>query len=347
MKTHRFYLMIALLFVALTSCKDSGKKGILTPTSSGLPYELMLVIDDSLYEDEVGQTIREVLTTNVPGLPQPEASFKLMHIDPSRFDRMLKPIRNIVIVDIDRQQYTEARFNGAKDVYAFPQSILTIQAPDKASFIEFVQLNAQQIIDYFTKAEMNRQFSILEKHHNVMVSDKVREMFACDVWLPGELKSSMEKENFYWVGTNEGAADRYFVMYTIPYEDKDSFTQEYFIHKRDSAMQNIRGTNEETMHMMTVPGHTQTQVISVQGSYTLEARGLWQMKNDMMGGPYVSHMRLDEQNKRLVIAEVFVYAPEKMKRNLLRQLEASLYTLRLPADLAKHEANLENDKTDE
>ncbi|MGL5260769.1 MAG: DUF4837 family protein, partial [Bacteroides sp.] len=86
MKTHRFYLMIALLLVALTSCKDSGKKGILTPTSSGLPYELMLVIDDSLYEDEVGQTIREVLTTNVPGLPQPEASFKLMHIDPSRFD---------------------------------------------------------------------------------------------------------------------------------------------------------------------------------------------------------------------------------------------------------------------
>ena len=343
MRTPRMYLIVAVCLLTLMGCKDSGKKGILTPTSSGLPYELMLVIEDDLYDAEVGLAIRDVLTSDVPGLPQSEASFKVMHVDPSRFDGMLKPIRNIIIVNIDKQQFTEAKFNGSKDVYAFPQSVLTIQAPDKSSFVDFVQKNGQQIIAYFTKAEMNRQFSILEKNHSTMISEKVRELFGCDIWLPGELKSSMEKENFYWVGTNEGAADRYFVMYTISYEDENSFTQEYFIHKRDSVMQNIRGADEETMHVMTVEGHTQTKVISVQNSYTLEARGLWQMKNDMMGGPYVAHMRLDEANKRLVVAEVFVYAPEKMKRNLLRQIEASLYTLRLPLDLAKDKSNLENE----
>jgi hypothetical protein len=33
----------------------------------------------------------------------------------------------------------------------------------------------------------------------------------------------------------------------------------------------------------------------------------------------------------VVTAEIFVYSPDKMKRNLVRTMEASLYTLKLPA----------------
>jgi len=64
----------------------------------------------------------------------------------------------------------------------------------------------------------------------------------------------------------------------------------------------------------------------------LEARGLWRVKGDMMGGPYVSHARVDTMNHRVVVAEIFVYSPDKMKRNLVRQMEASLYSLRLPGE---------------
>ena len=51
-----------------------------------------------------------------------------------------------------------------------------------------------------------------------------------------------------------------------------------------------------------------------------------------MGGPFVSHTRLDEVNQRVITAEIFVFAPEKKKRNTLRRLESSLYTLRLPQE---------------
>ncbi|NLI63696.1 MAG: DUF4837 family protein, partial [Bacteroidales bacterium] len=64
----------------------------------------------------------------------------------------------------------------------------------------------------------------------------------------------------------------------------------------------------------------------------MEVRGLWKVKGDFMGGPFVSHARVDEVNQRVIVAEVFVYAPDKLKRNLIRQIEASLYTLRLPQD---------------
>ena len=56
------------------------------------------------------------------------------------------------------------------------------------------------------------------------------------------------------------------------------------------------------------------------------------MKGDFMGGPYVSHMRLDSVNQRIIVVEAFIYSPDKLKRNLMRQMEASLYTLRVPGD---------------
>ena len=309
----------------------------MTPTSSGRPYEVLVVIDDELREKEAGQAVFDVLKRSVPGLPQGEASFKTMFSSPANFDGILKPIRNIVIVRVDPQMYTEAKFNGAKDVYSFPQSILTIQAPNEESLKEYVSANGEAILDYFTRAEMNRQIRILEKNHNVSVASEIKELFGCDVWVPGELIATMRGQDFFWVGTNEGVSDRYFVAYSLPYTDANSFTEEYFFNKRDSVMKiNIPGESEG-MYMKTVREFTKTKIIDVQGDYTLEARGLWQIHNDQMGGPFVSHMRLDKQNNKLMIVEAFVYAPEKLKRNLMRTLEASLYTLRLPEALQNNE----------
>ena len=57
-------------------------------------------------------------------------------------------------------------------------------------------------------------------------------------------------------------------------------------------------------------------------------RGLWRVEGDMMGGPFVSHAQLDPSGQRVLVVEGFVYAPESNKANLIRRLEAALYTLR-------------------
>ena len=71
---------------------------------------------------------------------------------------------------------------------------------------------------------------------------------------------------------------------------------------------------------------------TVNGKYCGVLRGLWYMKGDMMGGPFVSHARLDEKNNRVVVVEGFVFAPETDKRNFIRRVESALYTLRLPGE---------------
>ena len=58
------------------------------------------------------------------------------------------------------------------------------------------------------------------------------------------------------------------------------------------------------------------------------------MKNGAsMGGPFYSHTRLDEINQRVITMEVFVFAPGKKKRNPIRQLEAVLFSAKLPQEI--------------
>ena len=330
MKKTLFYLGLILVTLSLSSCGRGKKKSLFTATSSGRAYELLVVIDQGVWERPAGRALFDVLDTDVPGLPQSERSFRIMYTDPSTYDSTLKLIRNIIIVDIDGSRYTQPKFKSATNVYAYPQNILTIQTPDEEQLGEYVTQHAQVIIDYFTHAEMNRQIAVLEQKHSDYVQTKVNSIFDCDVWVPGELTSTKQGEDFFWAGTNAATADQNFVMYAYPYTDRETFTKEYFVHKRDSVMKiNIPGAREG-MYMMTDTLMTDVKAINVQGEYALEARGLWRIKGDLMGGPFVSHARLDRANQRVIVSEIFVYSPDTKKRNLVRQMEASLYTVKLP-----------------
>ena len=334
MRKYFFYLSIALVAFVAASCGVRGNH-----TSSGRAYEILVVVDHGVWDRAAGRALHDALDADVAGLPQSEPSFRIMYTSPKDYDSTLKLIRNIIIVDI-QDIYTKPTFKYAKDVYAYPQMILTIQAPNEEEFGKFVEENSKTIVDFFTRAEMNRQITHLEEKHSNFISQKVDSLFGCDVWLPAELSSSKTGKDFFWASTNTGTADRTFVMYSYPYTDKDTFTKEYFIHKRDSVMQiNIPGF-KEGVYMSTDSLLTDVHPISVQNTYTLEARGLWRMKGDFMGGPYVSHTRLDEKNQRIITAEIFVYSPDKMKRNLVRQMEASLYTLKLPNEVQQKQIPL-------
>jgi hypothetical protein len=338
MKSRLLYLgtLWIILLVCFYSCKG---KGMMTPTSSALPYELIVVIDPGVWERPAGRSLYDALTSDIPGLPASEPAFKVMHSSPADYTAMLKLIRNIIIADIQPEQYTQAKFTQAKDVYASPQMILTIQAPNEEEFQQFVEANREKITDFFTRAEMNRQIINMEKKHSDKVFRQVKEMFDCEVWLPGELNASKTRENFFWASTNAATADQNFVIYSYPYVDKNTFTKEYVIHKRDSVMKaNIPGTFDNS-YMTTDSARVLVKPLNLHGEYAFETRGLWRMKGDFMGGPFVAHSRVDTKNNRIITAEVFIYSPDKSKGNLLRRAEASLYTLRLPGETELTQTN--------
>ncbi len=306
------------------------KKNLLMPNASGLPYEMLVVMDDAQWDRPLGRAVFNVLDTDVPGLPQSERSFRISRVAPDGFNsNMFKIMRNVIRVDI-QDIYTQPKFKFARNVYSYPQMIMTLQAPDEESLTEYINNNRQSIIDFFTKAEMNREIENLRERHNPEVSRLAEEILDVDIWVPWELNKFKKGKDFLWASTNVGKKDMNLVLYSYPYTDKNTFTLDYFLQKRDSVMKaNIPG-GPKGSYMTTNHDYVYVEDGTVRGKYAQIARGLWRIQGDRMGGPFVSHSRVDEANGRVVVAEAFIYAPESLKRDLLRRMEAALYTLQLP-----------------
>ena len=314
------------------AAKKKSKKGFMRPNASGLPYEMLVVMPDDQWERPLGRAVFNVLDTDVPGLPQSERSFRITRVDPSGFNsNMFRIMRNVIKVDI-QNIYTQPKLKFARNVYSYPQMIMTLQAPDEESLAKYVEDNAQSIIDFFTKSEMNREIENLREQHNPDVSRLAKEILDVDVWVPWEVNKYKKGKDFLWASTNTGKKDMSIVLYSYPYTDKNTFTLEYFLNKRDSVMKvNIPG-GPEGSYMTTQRDYVYVKDATVHGKYAQVARGLWRVQGDRMGGPFVSHSRVDEVNGRVIVAEAFVYAPESLKRDLIRRMEAALYTVQLPVE---------------
>jgi len=309
--------------------KKKKKTFSLQPQAGGAPYELLVLMDDAQWERPVGRALFEVLDTDLPGVAQPERQFRMTRIAPANFGNIFKVYRNILQADI-QGIYSTAKFKFTRNVYARGQMVMTLQAHDEDQLAEYIRQNGQQILDFFTRAEFNRQVEFLEEQHNPTVTEKVQQLMGCTVWVPVELNKFKSGKDFFWASTNRGSKDMNFVIYSYPYTSPKTFTLDYFMQKRDSVMKaNIPG-GPEGSYMTTQHQFVDVTDGTVRGEYAQIARGLWRVEGDHMGGPFVSHSRVDVPNNRVVVVEGFVYAPESLKRNLIRTMEASLYTLALP-----------------
>ena len=341
-----FAALLPVMLVALgayTSKSSSNRKSIMTPTATGAPYEVLVVADPEDFQNGVYDALHEVLTDDIPGLPQSEEFFKVSKTTSKDFTRSHRYCRNIIIVKIDRM-FTQAKYKFSRDVYAAPQIVMTIQAPDIANFKQFLEKNGSGILSFFDKVEINREVDHLKRRHHPVIEEKVKEIFDCDINVPEDLRRMKTAKNFLWASTDRGERDMNFVIYSYPYTDANTFTPEYFFDKRDSVMQrNIPGPREG-QYMTTTREFVKVRDAEVKGKYAQIARGLWDMKNYDMGGPFVSISRVDEKNQRVVVVEGFVYAPGDPKKGLMRRMEASLYTLKLPDEIEEENNNFKIDE---
>ena len=333
MKKNIFYLLMATIL--LLSCDGNGKGStFFKQTSVGQPYELLVVCEHDFWKAPAGEALDYVLKSDIPGLPQPEYSFRVSQTSPTNFTQIFKPFRNIIEVQIDPTRYTQSKFKYTKDKYASPQMVMTIQSPNANDFQEFVTNNAQTILDFFTSAEMNRELELLKKQYNRVFLDSIQKIFGCDMYIPASLTGIKSGKDFLWASDINTAKESIMniVVYSYPYTDKNTFTHEYFVKKRNEILgKHIRG-NREDRYMGTDSLLITVKDSQFRGKYMQDARGLWVMENDMMGGPFVSHSFVDQMNNRVIVAEGFVYAPGIRKGNMMRQLEASVYSLKLPVD---------------
>lgn len=336
MRRNLFYfttlICSALIFL---SCENANKepkqtnRSFLVPMSSGNPYEVMVVADDSIWDGYAGRALDVVLNKPLKGLPQEESTFHVSRITPDNYDRITNLFRNIIIFKIGRE-YSEPRFRLLRDEFSSPQMIMTIQGPSVSEVSTFITEHTDFIIKFFSDEEINRAAREFHDEHNIKFAKKVKEMFGCEFYIPVDINKMKIGDNFIWASNDALTGIQNIVIYSYPYATEKVFRRGVYIALRDSFMKaNIPG-GKPNQYMATDKNHVDVKNITVRGEFAQEARGLWHMENDAMGGPFVAHSMIDTINNRVIVAEGFVYAPDKMKRTMIRRLEAALYTLRMP-----------------
>ncbi|MBR6141518.1 MAG: DUF4837 family protein [Bacteroidaceae bacterium] len=332
MKDMKHYISSMTAFCCLLLLLASCTKEQIFPQASGRPYEVLVVLDEQTWNAPAGRALFDILDTDVPCLPQSERSFHITQIEPKDLNANFSIFRNIIQVNIDKTQYSRTGMRFMRNKFAMDQIVLTINSPSLEDFRQFCIDHKQEVIDFLTRTEMNRLIKELEKKYSKVTYDLAWQIFTCRFHAPKELTAYKKGEQFFWTSNNTASGLENICMYSYPYEGPETFNREYMMAKRDSVMKANLPGEKPGMYMKTDSLCTIVKPIVVHKRYAMEMRGLWYMEHDAMGGPFVSHSSVDTETNRVIVVEGFVYAPEKMKRGLIRRLEGSLYTLQLPAE---------------
>lgn len=316
-----------LMLIMSAGCNRKSKNPF---GAGGAPSSLAVVLPDSLDTPELRDSIRAAFERPVQVLPQDEPMQDIMFTTQKNFTSMFRSLRNILYVNINHNVYTQPSVGISKDDYAEGQIIIHAKAESVESFYKLLRLRGDMLSLMIYREENKRWGDVLEKTYASKMAKLVEDTIKhITINVPVEMDFLQSSKDFAWASNMDQNKRMDIVVYSFPYLDKNTFTLDYLIHKRDSVMAvNIKGQYEGSYMTTEKRVMPKFRGFTHNDAYRAEVRGLWSMENDMMGGPFVMHAVLDGMTNRVIVAEAFVYAPGDKKRNLLLYAESALYTMR-------------------
>ena len=326
------FLSVSIVFF---SCSEAGTK--IHRNITGRAGEIIVVISNQSWESDPGAILRKTLAQPHVALPQDEPIFDIVNIPHDAFKDIFKSARNIIQTSIS-SNVEEEGVVFKDNIWAYPQATVQINAKNAGRFVEIFDENKEKILSYFLAAEKGRLTMNYDKYYEKGISNILDRDFDVNINVPPGFRVMAQEKDFLWIQYDTPEVFQGILVYTFPYMSDSAFTVNYQLVVRDSIMKaNVPGPTEGS-YMSTEKSIKQvTSFTTLNGNYANEMRGLWRVENDFMGGPYVSLATLDAANQRVVVAFGYVYAPSRNKRNLLRQVEAMVYSL-------KFNNQAENDK---
>lgn len=323
----RTIILLALLpgLLLLTGSCAKEKKKQLLPGISGKAGEVEIVSSKALWESEVGGAIRTVLQAEYPYTPQKESKYRIYNVPPEGFVNVFRFHRNILYVHI--ADTCTQRLTVNKNVWAEPQTMITVFAPDEASAAELILSKDEKICETFEDAERERVIINAKAFPNEGLSSLVRNQFGGSPWFPSSYSMKKRTDDFVWISYETTYTTQAILIYRFPYTGEAQFTLEALMAKRNEVTkENVPGPTEGSymiINPVLTPGYWEK---SYRGRTFTEIRSLWETQNDFMGGPFISDAFRSSDGKYVIVIEGFVYAPKYDKRDYLRQLEAIIYS---------------------
>lgn len=322
-------IIILLTFASMLGMYSCSEPQQRIARSVGATSEILVVTQNAdQWNGAEGATIRAFFEQPQYGLPQEEPLFRLSSLTIDKLSDMFKKHRNILVVEIN-SKLSEAQVETRSNLWANPQRVIKITAPDTERWINAFNENKEGFKLLFDKSERERLMNIFRPTANIKVMDPVMRQFGIKLTIPEGFYVAKQESNFMWIRKETNEFSNALILYSIPYNDTIDFNPRFLIARRDSVLQrHIPGPTPGSF-MTTDKEFFTPQVTNTTHFVTpfaVEMRGAWNVVGDFMGGPFLSYTIVDERRGRLLTLEGYVYFPNKPKRDHLRQLEAILYS---------------------
>ena len=353
------YFLTILTLMSLWSCSDEMARTYeAKPMAMGRMNEIIVVADEDLWDSPVRDTFNYYFQSAYPIMPSPEPMFDVRYFSPKElgFEPLRQELRTYIVLadleDLDatttkmlRRDLGEERFLKArqdakfqtsvgKDKWARGQIIIYLFANGKKALMETIRNNYPAIakrIRLHDKNQLDASIYVL-KNESPGLIQKIQQKFGITIRIPGDYVSLKEKtENFMWFKKDTKDAAMNIIIQKFPYTSASQLEPENIIKLRDEYGKVHISSISQGSYMVTntVDLPTYDYAYEIDGAFTKEIRGIWEMENDFMGGPYASYIVLDKNTNELIFIDTFVYAPGKDKRDMMLQLDYIIKTLKI------------------
>ncbi len=325
---------IAFLFLIIfisASCEQDSQR--LMPASTGTPGHVLIIMEKQKWKYTPGEVVREAFNKDFEILPQSEPVFDYSQVPNEAYSKLLKRTRNIL--------YTQISVNIKKpevlisyDKHSSPQIIITVKAKDIKEFTEIFKKYAERIVFSFDKAERNRLIKGYSgKLMNKNIKSQLEKKHKYTLNVPKGYNIDVDSSNFVWISRETPWSSQGLLIWDYPYRDTSELHLENLLNKRDEMTKKYVPGPADSSYMTTERLiDADYKEFLLNDVYTAEIRGLWKVtgaKGIFMGGPYVSFSTVDEKRNRIITVDGYIYGGKKKKRNLLRQVKAVMYTLKV------------------
>jgi hypothetical protein len=322
----RSLTILLLIIGVLFSCSDSGKnKKPYRQKSVGNINSLQVIVSDELWNDEVGTEIRKYYAAPTDGLPQDEPLFSINQMRPATFSGFVKSNRIFLHLSLG----DENKVSIAQDPFARPQTGGIIVGKTKSDLIELIAKSHERIIEALHQSEIKERQRRTSK--SLLRIDSLEMDFGVSLKIPSAYRVAKKTDDFYWIRKDLKSGSTNILVYEVPLYliRSDSTAIADIITIRDS----ISGTYipvEDEGRFITEPAYSpylfQT---TIDGKFAYKTKGIWEIKDEFMAGPFLNYAVKDSANNRYLILEGFTYAPSVEKRNLQFELESILNSARI------------------
>ena len=320
-------IAIAAVF---SSCLNKKAERGLDRSVGGTSEILLVTQNDEQWEGRLGNAVREFFEEEQYGLPQPEKNFKVVHINADALNDMFKKHRNLIIAEIV-PDLTNPIIESQNDWQSSPQYAIKIKAKDTDDWIKVFDNQKDALKKIFDKNERARFMDFFRPMINSQIVETLKSTYGFSMTVPEGYYVATNKDHFTWLRREETDKSFGLIIYQLPYKSTNDLSEERLIKVCDSVTKKyIPGPADGSY--MTLDKEFVKPVFTVipdfPAGYAVEMRGLWKTEGDFMAGPYVSYTIINPKANKITTVEGYIYYPNKSKRDLLRQVETIIWSLK-------------------